>query len=104
MFAFVTVCVCAVCLSTCVHVCLSLYNMCTCVLKGHTCSCSSSVQSLAVETALGSFDFLNTSDLEDEDEEEDGEKRSVTDRSGSIKWPPSLCSFTVSFKDEKFCW
>ncbi|KAK6320240.1 hypothetical protein J4Q44_G00093470 [Coregonus suidteri] len=49
-------------------------------LTGHTCSCSSSVQSLAVETALGSFDFLNTSDLEDEDEEEeDGEKRSVTD-------------------------
>uniref|UniRef100_A0A8C7C9Q2 RHO family interacting cell polarization regulator 1 n=2 Tax=Oncorhynchus kisutch TaxID=8019 RepID=A0A8C7C9Q2_ONCKI len=46
-------------------------------LTGHTCSCSSSVQSLAVETALGSFDFLNTSDLEDE--EEDGEKRSVTD-------------------------
>ncbi|XP_064808012.1 rho family-interacting cell polarization regulator 1 isoform X2 [Oncorhynchus masou masou] len=45
-------------------------------LTGHTCSCSSSVQSLAVETALGSFDFLNTSDLEDE--EEDGEKRSVT--------------------------
>ncbi|XP_029490066.1 rho family-interacting cell polarization regulator 1 isoform X5 [Oncorhynchus nerka] len=46
-------------------------------LTGHTCSCSSSVQSLAVETALGSFDFLNTSDLEDE--EEDEEKRSVTD-------------------------
>uniref|UniRef100_A0AAZ3SD39 FAM65 N-terminal domain-containing protein n=1 Tax=Oncorhynchus tshawytscha TaxID=74940 RepID=A0AAZ3SD39_ONCTS len=63
-------------------------------LTGHTCSCSSSVQSLAVETALGSFDFLNTSDLEDEEEEEDGEKRSVTDGSGSIKWPPSLCSFT----------
>uniref|UniRef100_A0A8C7CEY3 RHO family interacting cell polarization regulator 1 n=1 Tax=Oncorhynchus kisutch TaxID=8019 RepID=A0A8C7CEY3_ONCKI len=50
-------------------------------LTGHTCSCSSSVQSLAVETALGSFDFLNTSDLEDE--EEDGEKRSVTDGSGA---------------------
>ncbi|XP_052330929.1 rho family-interacting cell polarization regulator 1 isoform X2 [Oncorhynchus keta] len=48
-------------------------------LTGHTCSCSSSVQSLAVETALGSFDFLNTSDLEDEEEDEDGEKRSVTD-------------------------
>ncbi|XP_071000602.1 rho family-interacting cell polarization regulator 1-like isoform X8 [Oncorhynchus clarkii lewisi] len=48
-------------------------------LTGHTCSCSSSVQSLAVETALGSFDFLNTSDLEDEEAEEDGEKRSVTD-------------------------
>ncbi|XP_018977299.2 rho family-interacting cell polarization regulator 1-like isoform X1 [Cyprinus carpio] len=38
---------------------------------------SSSV-SLTVETALGSFDFLNTSDLEEE-EEEDGERQSVTD-------------------------
>uniref|UniRef100_A0A8C2JRV9 RHO family interacting cell polarization regulator 1 n=1 Tax=Cyprinus carpio TaxID=7962 RepID=A0A8C2JRV9_CYPCA len=38
---------------------------------------SSSV-SLTVETALGSFDFLNTSDLEEE-EEEDGERHSVTD-------------------------
>lgn len=37
---------------------------------------SSSV-SLTVETALGSFDFLNTSDLEEE--EEDGERQSVTD-------------------------
>uniref|UniRef100_A0A8C7QCW2 RHO family interacting cell polarization regulator 1 n=1 Tax=Oncorhynchus mykiss TaxID=8022 RepID=A0A8C7QCW2_ONCMY len=52
-------------------------------LTGHTCSCSSSVQSLAVETALGSFDFLNTSDLEDEEAEEDGEKKSVTDGSGA---------------------
>uniref|UniRef100_A0A674B616 RHO family interacting cell polarization regulator 1 n=1 Tax=Salmo trutta TaxID=8032 RepID=A0A674B616_SALTR len=58
-----------------------LQYVCACV-SGHTCSCSSSVQSLAVETALGSFDFLNTSDLEDEDEE-DGEKRNVTDRSGA---------------------
>ncbi|XP_038857147.1 rho family-interacting cell polarization regulator 1 isoform X1 [Salvelinus namaycush] len=49
-------------------------------LTGRTCSCLSSVQSLAVETALGSFDFLNISDLEDEEEEEDGEKGSVTDR------------------------
>ncbi|XP_016391243.1 protein FAM65A-like isoform X2 [Sinocyclocheilus rhinocerous] len=40
---------------------------------------SSSV-SLTVETALGSFDFLNTSDLEEEEEEEeDGERQSVTD-------------------------
>uniref|UniRef100_A0A9J8CWM7 RHO family interacting cell polarization regulator 1 n=1 Tax=Cyprinus carpio carpio TaxID=630221 RepID=A0A9J8CWM7_CYPCA len=39
---------------------------------------SSSV-SLTVETALGSFDFLNTSDLEEEEEEEDGERHSVTD-------------------------
>uniref|UniRef100_A0A8B9LN22 RHO family interacting cell polarization regulator 1 n=1 Tax=Astyanax mexicanus TaxID=7994 RepID=A0A8B9LN22_ASTMX len=50
-------------------------------LTGRSRSRSSSV-SLTVETALGSFDFLNTSDLEDdEEEEEDGEKRSVTDRS-----------------------
>uniref|UniRef100_A0A8C7IK45 RHO family interacting cell polarization regulator 1 n=1 Tax=Oncorhynchus kisutch TaxID=8019 RepID=A0A8C7IK45_ONCKI len=55
-------------------------------LTGRTCSRSSSVQSLTVETALGSFDFLNTSDLEDEDEE-NWEKRSVMDRSGSITWP-----------------
>ncbi|XP_043120381.1 rho family-interacting cell polarization regulator 1 isoform X5 [Puntigrus tetrazona] len=39
---------------------------------------SSSV-SLTVETALGSFDFLNTSDLEEEEEDEDGERQSVTD-------------------------
>ncbi|XP_036417546.1 rho family-interacting cell polarization regulator 1 isoform X2 [Colossoma macropomum] len=48
-------------------------------LTGRSRSRSSSV-SLTVETALGSFDFLNTSDLEyDEEEEEDGERRSVTD-------------------------
>ncbi|KAG5848487.1 hypothetical protein ANANG_G00098960 [Anguilla anguilla] len=37
--------------------------------------------SLTVETALGSFDFLNTSDLDDEEdeEEEDGEKKNTTD-------------------------
>uniref|UniRef100_A0A8C7NDA7 RHO family interacting cell polarization regulator 1 n=1 Tax=Oncorhynchus mykiss TaxID=8022 RepID=A0A8C7NDA7_ONCMY len=63
-------------------------------LTGRTCSRSSSVQSLTVETALGSFDFLNTSDLEDEDEE-NWEKRSVMDRSGSITWLPSLNSITV---------
>jgi len=40
----------------------------------------SSSASLTVETALGSFDFLNTSDLEEE-EEEDGERQSVTDGS-----------------------
>ncbi|KAJ8417920.1 hypothetical protein AAFF_G00227630 [Aldrovandia affinis] len=41
---------------------------------------SSSV-SLTVETALGSFDFLNTSDLEDEEDEEegDGESKNTTD-------------------------
>ncbi|XP_010882169.1 rho family-interacting cell polarization regulator 1 isoform X1 [Esox lucius] len=47
-------------------------------LTGRTRSRSSSVKSLTVETALGSFDFLNTSDLEEEDEAED-EKKSVTD-------------------------
>uniref|UniRef100_A0A8C7F067 RHO family interacting cell polarization regulator 1 n=1 Tax=Oncorhynchus kisutch TaxID=8019 RepID=A0A8C7F067_ONCKI len=70
-------------------------------LTGHTCSCSSSVQSLAVETALGSFDFLNTSDLEDE--EEDGEKRSVTDGSGSIKWPPEESAGEDECCEER-CW
>lgn len=47
------------------------------VLTVRSRSRSSSV-SLTVETALGSFDFLNTSDL-DEEEEEDGERQSVTD-------------------------
>ncbi|KAI4877903.1 hypothetical protein NFI96_016787 [Prochilodus magdalenae] len=48
-------------------------------LTGRSRSRSSSV-SLTVETALESFDFLNTSDLEyDEEEEEDVERRSVTD-------------------------
>uniref|UniRef100_A0A8C8H688 FAM65 N-terminal domain-containing protein n=1 Tax=Oncorhynchus tshawytscha TaxID=74940 RepID=A0A8C8H688_ONCTS len=72
-------------------------------LTGHTCSCSSSVQSLAVETALGSFDFLNTSDLEDEEEEEDGEKRSVTDGSGSIKWPPEESAGEDECCEERCC-
>uniref|UniRef100_A0A8C2AAB6 RHO family interacting cell polarization regulator 1 n=1 Tax=Cyprinus carpio TaxID=7962 RepID=A0A8C2AAB6_CYPCA len=49
---------------------------------------SSSV-SLTVETALGSFDFLNTSDLEEE-EEEDGERQSVTDRRKYISTNRSL--------------
>ncbi|XP_035275742.1 rho family-interacting cell polarization regulator 1 isoform X1 [Anguilla anguilla] len=50
-------------------------------LTGRSRSRSSSV-SLTVETALGSFDFLNTSDLDDEvdEEEEDGEeKKNTTD-------------------------
>ncbi|XP_030621726.1 rho family-interacting cell polarization regulator 1 isoform X2 [Chanos chanos] len=48
-------------------------------LTGRTRSRSSSV-SLTVETALGSFDFLNTSDLEEEEEEEeDGERHSMTE-------------------------
>lgn len=41
--------------------------------------------SLTVETALESFSFLNTSDLEDE--EDDCERPSVTDRSESeVLW------------------
>ncbi|XP_067274974.1 rho family-interacting cell polarization regulator 1 isoform X2 [Pseudorasbora parva] len=47
------------------------------VLTGRSRSRSSSV-SLTVETALGSFDFLNTSDLEEEEEEE-SERQKVTD-------------------------
>lgn len=53
-------------------------------LTGRSRSRSSSV-SLTVETALGSFDFLNTSDLEyDEEDEEDGERQSVTDSSHRV--------------------
>ncbi|XP_074534121.1 rho family-interacting cell polarization regulator 1 isoform X2 [Halichoeres trimaculatus] len=48
-------------------------------LKGGKHSRSPSVVSLTVETALGSFDFLNTSDWEEE-EEEKGDKRSRTGR------------------------
>ncbi|XP_041794715.1 rho family-interacting cell polarization regulator 1 isoform X2 [Chelmon rostratus] len=46
-------------------------------LKGGKHSRSPSMVSLTVETALGSFDFLNTSDWEEE-EEEKGDKRSVS--------------------------
>uniref|UniRef100_A0A6Q2YGY2 FAM65 N-terminal domain-containing protein n=1 Tax=Esox lucius TaxID=8010 RepID=A0A6Q2YGY2_ESOLU len=70
---------------------LTVSGMCVRVTQGRTRSRSSSVKSLTVETALGSFDFLNTSDLEEEDEAED-EKKSVTDRSGSLKWSPSLAN------------
>ncbi|XP_026166990.1 rho family-interacting cell polarization regulator 1 isoform X2 [Mastacembelus armatus] len=49
-------------------------------LKGGRHSHSPSVVSLTEETALGSFDFLNTSDWEDE-EEEKGDKRSRNGRS-----------------------
>ncbi|XP_028814541.1 rho family-interacting cell polarization regulator 1 isoform X3 [Denticeps clupeoides] len=53
------------------------------VLTGRSRSRSSSV-SLTVETVLGSFDFLNTSDLEEEaeaedEQEEDGEKKIPAD-------------------------
>ncbi|XP_008292679.1 rho family-interacting cell polarization regulator 1 [Stegastes partitus] len=51
-------------------------------LKGGRHSRSPSVASLTVETALGSFDFLNTSEWEEEeDEEEKGDKRSRNIRS-----------------------
>ncbi|XP_047189556.1 rho family-interacting cell polarization regulator 1 isoform X3 [Scophthalmus maximus] len=49
-------------------------------LKGGRHSRSPSVVSLTVETALGSFDFLNTSDCE-EDEEEKGDRRNRNVRS-----------------------
>ncbi|XP_039989913.1 rho family-interacting cell polarization regulator 1 isoform X2 [Xiphias gladius] len=48
-------------------------------LKGGRHSRSPSVVSLTVETALGSFDFLNTSDWE-EDEEEKGDRRNRNGR------------------------
>lgn len=48
-----------------------MYSLCVlvCCSKGHKRSLSCSMASLTVETALGSFDFLNSSDLEEEDEE-----------------------------------
>ncbi|XP_051239100.1 rho family-interacting cell polarization regulator 1 isoform X2 [Dicentrarchus labrax] len=49
-------------------------------LKGGKHSRSPSMVSLTVETALGSFDFLNTSDWEEE-EEEKGDKRNRNGRS-----------------------
>uniref|UniRef100_A0A8C7M1Y1 RHO family interacting cell polarization regulator 1 n=1 Tax=Oncorhynchus mykiss TaxID=8022 RepID=A0A8C7M1Y1_ONCMY len=73
-------------------------------LTGRTCSRSSSVQSLTVETALGSFDFLNTSDLEDEDEE-NWEKRSVMDSEHhSAPGRPSEVSAGGDEDCEKRCW
>lgn len=51
-----------------------------CCFQGRKRSLSHSMVSLSVETALGSFDFLNNSDWEEEDEEngqKDGNGRSV---------------------------
>lgn len=51
-----------------------------CCFQGRKRNLSLSMASLSVETALGSFDFLNSSDLEEEDEEntqQDGNGRSV---------------------------
>ncbi|XP_051512802.1 rho family-interacting cell polarization regulator 1-like isoform X2 [Myxocyprinus asiaticus] len=62
---------------------------------------SSSV-SLTVETALGSFDFLNTSDLEEEEDEEDGERQSVTDR--AAERPAAVESAGEDEGCEARCW
>lgn len=61
---------------------IDMYSLCVLVFcsKGRKRSLSCSMASLTVETALGSFDFLNSSDLEEEDEEnkqKDGNGRSV---------------------------
>nr|XP_020480235.1 protein FAM65A-like [Monopterus albus] len=55
-------------------------NLLQATLKVGRHSRSPSVVSLTVETALGSFDFLNTSDWEEE-EDENGDKRSRNSRS-----------------------
>uniref|UniRef100_A0A3P9III4 RHO family interacting cell polarization regulator 1 n=2 Tax=Oryzias latipes TaxID=8090 RepID=A0A3P9III4_ORYLA len=65
------------------------------ILKGGRHSHSPSAVSLTVETALGSFDFLDTSDWEKEDEEERSMRRNGKARSQPLKsWdnpasPPS---------------
>nr|XP_055029741.1 rho family-interacting cell polarization regulator 1 isoform X5 [Misgurnus anguillicaudatus] len=70
-------------------------------LRARSRSRSSSV-SLTVETALGSFDFLNTSDLDDEEEEEDGERQNVTD---STKEQPAAVESTEEDEGcEAPCW
>lgn len=56
-----------------------------CWSKGRKSSLSLSVASLTVETALGSFDFLNSSDLEEEDEE-----NKLKDRNGRSVSPEGL--------------
>lgn len=50
-------------------------------MQGGKHSRSPSMVSLTVETALGSFDFLNTSDWEEEDEEEKCDKQNRNGRS-----------------------
>uniref|UniRef100_A0A8C9TFV2 RHO family interacting cell polarization regulator 1 n=1 Tax=Scleropages formosus TaxID=113540 RepID=A0A8C9TFV2_SCLFO len=55
------------------------------VLLGRNRSRSSSV-SLTVENALGSFDFLNTTDLEDEEEEEGGGRNSNATSCEGTRW------------------
>lgn len=77
----------------CVHKCV--------YLQVRSRSRSSSV-SLTVETALGSFDFLNTSDLEDEEEEEDDERQNVTDRSELEKCLTFLLSRGIFFSSKYF--
>ncbi|XP_076847875.1 rho family-interacting cell polarization regulator 1 isoform X2 [Brachyhypopomus gauderio] len=66
-------------------------------LTGRSRSRSSSV-SLTVETALGSFDFLNSSDPDEE--EEDGEKCSVTN---SCR-PVAAESVTEEEGSQEHCW
>ncbi|XP_061101459.1 rho family-interacting cell polarization regulator 1 isoform X2 [Conger conger] len=75
-------------------------------LTGRSRSRSSSV-SLTVETALGSFDFLNTSDLDDEEdeEEEDGGKKNATDsESPSAPCRPAEESAGEDEGCEERCW
>ncbi|XP_065139260.1 rho family-interacting cell polarization regulator 1 isoform X3 [Paramisgurnus dabryanus] len=70
-------------------------------LRARSRSRSSSV-SLTVETALGSFDFLNTSDLDDEEEEEDGERQHVTD--STEEQPAAVESTEEDEGCEAPCW
>ncbi|XP_052387506.1 rho family-interacting cell polarization regulator 1 isoform X1 [Carassius gibelio] len=62
---------------------------------------SSSV-SLTVETALESFDFLNTSDLEEEEDEEDGERPCETD--SAEEHPAAVESAGEDEGCEARCW
>ena len=63
--------------------CLFVASLALCVcgsVQGGGHSRSPSVASLTVETALGSFDFLNTSDWEEEEEEKKSDRRRINSR------------------------
>ncbi|XP_075905362.1 rho family-interacting cell polarization regulator 1-like isoform X2 [Nelusetta ayraudi] len=62
------------------------------LLKGRKRNLSLSMASLSVETALGSFDFLNSSDLEEEDEENTQQDENGSSRQDTPSFPTSQLS------------
>lgn len=77
-----------------------------CASQGQNRSRSSSV-SLTVENALGSFDFLNNTDLDDEEDngEEERAKNDTDGRSGhkNVLHSPQHCPATCQFEFAEKC-